>query len=162
MNKQLWMVVVGALVLGGCATGYKAKGFEGGFSDTQLAADVFRVSFNGNGFTPPDRVQDFALLRAAELCSGSGAGYFVVLDSSDQSRRDTVQLPGTAQSTGQVNTFGNTATFQSSTTYHPGQRIDVYKPGVGLMVRCLPEQPEGGGAFDTAFLMRSIRTKYQL
>ncbi len=50
--------------LSGCATSYQQRGFAGGYSETQLAPDVFRVNFEGNGYTSSERAQDFALLRA--------------------------------------------------------------------------------------------------
>ena len=62
-----------ALVLSGCATAYQSNSLTGGYTDTQLAPDVFRVSFSGNAFTSNDRVQDFALLRAAELTLANNA-----------------------------------------------------------------------------------------
>jgi len=72
-------IALGGLLLTACATGYQSSGFTGGFKDTQLAPDVFRVSFSGNGFTSSDRVQDFALLRAAELTLANDARYFAVI-----------------------------------------------------------------------------------
>lgn len=57
--------VVVALV--GCASAYKPEGFGGGFSESQLDTNVFRVSFRGNGFTRAERAEELALLRSAEL-----------------------------------------------------------------------------------------------
>ena len=56
-----------ALMLGltGCATEYHRSGLTGGFSETRLAPDLYRVYFAGNGFSTDERTQDFALLRAA-------------------------------------------------------------------------------------------------
>lgn len=51
----------------------------GGYDDLQLAPNIYRVSFRGNGYTGPDRVVDFTLLRAAELSLQNGAKQFVVL-----------------------------------------------------------------------------------
>ena len=36
-------------VLAGCATAYQPEGLTGGFDETQLDRNVFRVSFKGNG-----------------------------------------------------------------------------------------------------------------
>lgn len=68
--KQTFFLLIGGfslLLLEGCATSHQEKGFTGGYSETQLAPDVFRVNFAGNGYTSSERAQDFALLRAAEL-----------------------------------------------------------------------------------------------
>jgi hypothetical protein len=64
------------------ATGHQPNDITGGFSDTQLAPSVFRISFAGNSFTSQDRVQDSALPRAAELCLSNGFPYLEVLISA--------------------------------------------------------------------------------
>jgi hypothetical protein len=56
-----------------CATPYKSNGIAGGYSDTALAPDVYRISFQGNGYTSRDRAQDFAVLRAADLTLSHGS-----------------------------------------------------------------------------------------
>lgn len=88
-EKQMMMlrfIAIALLVplMAACATGYQSSGFTGGFKNTQLSPDVFRVSFSGNAFTSSDRVQDFALLRAAELTLANNAQYFTVITSADQ------------------------------------------------------------------------------
>jgi hypothetical protein len=62
----LSIATASAVFLSGC-TPYKSNGIMGGYTDTQLAPDVFRIGFQGNGYTSTDRTQDFALLRAADL-----------------------------------------------------------------------------------------------
>ncbi len=76
--------------LSGCATSYQQKGFTGGYSETQLAPDVFRVNFQGNGYTSSERAQDFALLRAAELSLERGFRYFALLDETDLHTRTNI------------------------------------------------------------------------
>jgi hypothetical protein len=36
------------VILSGCATAYQPKGFTGGFSETLLAPDTFKVQFSGS------------------------------------------------------------------------------------------------------------------
>jgi hypothetical protein len=156
------IAVATACLLSACATKYQSAGVTGGFSDTQLAPDVFRVTFSGNARTSPDRVQDFALLRAAELCLANNFKYFAVIDSADQSRRRTYVTPGTAQTTGTVNAYGNTATNFGTTTYTPGQVHNHYKPGVGLIVQGFAEKPQGTFTYDAQFLVRSLKQKYEI
>jgi hypothetical protein len=149
-----------ATTLVACATSYQPTGFTGGFSDTQLAPDVFRVSFSGNGFTSPDRVQDFALLRAAELTLQHGARYFAVMDSENQSRTSTYVSPGSSYTSGTATAYGNTATYSGTTTSTPAQVHTYYKPGVGMVIRTFSQQPSHIHAFDAEFLLQSIRSKY--
>jgi hypothetical protein len=78
MLALVLVILLGAL--GGCATAYQSTGFTGGYSDLQLAPDVYRVSFKGNAFTQRERVLNLALLRAAELALSRGAYGLEVLD----------------------------------------------------------------------------------
>jgi hypothetical protein len=153
------VALVGPLVAA-CATGYQSTGFTGGFKDTQLAPDVFRVSFSGNAFTSSDRVQDFALLRAAELTLANNAQYFAVISSANQSRTDTHVTPGSSHTSGTVSAYGNTGYYSGTTTYSAPQVQTYHKPGVGMMIRTFQTKPEGGVVFDASFIIDSIRTKY--
>ena len=49
-----------------------------GFSEQQIEADRFRVSYRGGPGAPEAQVTDYALLRAADLTLGSGYDWFVV------------------------------------------------------------------------------------
>ncbi|MBI1393543.1 MAG: hypothetical protein GC152_12445 [Alphaproteobacteria bacterium] len=76
-----------ALALSACATangvGYQPaddKGF--GYSDTRIESDRFRITFAGDGATPPDAVEAFALRRAAELALANGFDWFRVAGRS--------------------------------------------------------------------------------
>ena len=42
-------------------------------------SNVYRVSFQGNGYTGEERVADFALLRASELALAHGSKHFLVV-----------------------------------------------------------------------------------
>lgn len=57
-----------AFLLASCATSYQSKGLTGYFSETKLAPDTVQIRFNGNGYTRRERTNDFAMLRAAEVC----------------------------------------------------------------------------------------------
>ncbi len=63
MKKYIILV----LFFAGCSTSYKAKGFGGGYTDTQLGQDTYKIYFYGNGYTDKEKVEDFALMRAAEV-----------------------------------------------------------------------------------------------
>jgi hypothetical protein len=52
-------VCIASLV--GCATGYQAQGFTGGFDETQLSPNVYRVTFKGNGYTRPNERRPCAI-----------------------------------------------------------------------------------------------------
>jgi hypothetical protein len=137
-------------------------GAAGGFTETQLAPDVFRIRFAGNGFTSSDRAQDFAMLRAADLTLTHGFRYFAVLNEANGGYTDSITLPGQSYTTTSVNAYGNTAYGTSVTTTIPGQNIPIFKPRSGLLIRCFPTQPKGLYTFDATFISNSIRQKYQL
>jgi hypothetical protein len=88
MTAARWWALLLILGLGGCAnaTGYQSAGADGGYSELQLAPDMFRVAFQGNIYTSQERVADMALLRAAELTLARGAHYFLVINHLRQSR----------------------------------------------------------------------------
>ena len=69
----------------GCSTPYQRDGFRGGYQDMLMAEDMFQVSFRGNGYTGSDRVQRYALRRAAELSLEKGFGYFVIVSDRPDS-----------------------------------------------------------------------------
>ena len=60
----------------GCATGYQKEGFGGGFNETQLSKNVWRIHFRGNAFIRKDKTQDFLMLRNAELTKKMGINIF--------------------------------------------------------------------------------------
>lgn len=73
-----------ALLLSACASQplYSPASRSGGpgYSETQLTEDRYRVSFVGQSRTPRDKVQNYALLRAAELTLDQGYDWFTVTD----------------------------------------------------------------------------------
>lgn len=67
-------------LLGGCAAEYHPKNASGGFSETSLAPDLWRVRFEHTYYTPKRQVEDFALLRSAELTLRQGYTHFTLSD----------------------------------------------------------------------------------
>lgn len=66
----------------GCATTYHSKGATGGFTESQISGNFWRVNFRGNGFTGDQRSKDFALLRCAELTLQKGFSHFILVDAN--------------------------------------------------------------------------------
>ncbi len=161
--QKLLLVLSIALIAGalaGCATGYSSTNFTGGYSDTQLAPDVFRVKFNGNGYTSQERAQDFALLRAADLTLAHGFTRFAVINESDQTVQESYTTPGTINTYGSYNS--NTGYYSATSYYDPGTTYNFLKPRTGMLIRCFHEEQSSIYTFDAAFLENSIRTKYKL
>jgi len=146
----------------GCATSYHSSGYTGGYSDTQLAPDIFRVVFRGNAYSHAERVQDFALLRASELVLQHGFGYFAIIDESNSSTPVVFNTPGQSYTTGSGSVVGNTVQYSGQTTYYPGETYTLYKPRTGLLIKAFVAKPEGIFAFDAAFLQQSVKGKYRI
>ncbi|WP_291689574.1 hypothetical protein [Bradyrhizobium sp.] len=75
-----WLLVATAAVtLSACATPYQQFGVLGGLDAKELRPDVYRVSFQGNGFTTKESVQVYWLNRCAELALEKGYAGFEIL-----------------------------------------------------------------------------------
>jgi hypothetical protein len=79
--------LISMFLLVACATAvgtqYAPAGKGGyGYSDTRIEEGRYRITFAGDGATSPDAVEDFALLRAAELALAGGYDWFRVVGRS--------------------------------------------------------------------------------
>lgn len=144
MRTMLLVLTLG-LGLSACATKYGEMGLTGGVKAEQVTSDIWRVIARGNGYTESSRVQDFVLLKYAELTLEQGGTHFVIAGSQDQASVGVVTTPGTAT----VNRIGNTAFVTSSPSYSE----TVVRPGQDAYVRVIKvaagQQPPLG-AFSAA------------
>jgi hypothetical protein len=96
----LTAALASAFALGGCetaATYHPATGHgfdRSGYSDRQIEANRFQVTFSGNGYTPRDTVEKYLLYRAAELTIQNGDDYFIMVNrDTDKQNRTYVNQP---------------------------------------------------------------------
>jgi len=142
----------------GCGpTRYQARGATGGYSETRLAEDTFRVSFNGNGYTSSERAEDFALLRSAEIALAYDFPYFVVVDGRTSAALSSYQTP--TRSTSSSVLVGNT--IQTTTTTTGGQTYTVAKPSSSNTIILLRSKPEGL-SYEAIYVANALRAKYNL
>jgi hypothetical protein len=88
---RLLMMAAVAVDLASCATPYAEQGLLGGFDVKELRRDVYRVSFQGNGYTSRESVQAYWLYRCAELALEKGfAGFEILSDMQFVMRRPSV------------------------------------------------------------------------
>ena len=152
-----------ALLLASCATGYQKQGLTGGFSETQLSENIFRVSFNGNAYTSAERAADFTLLRSAELAGENGFSYFAIIDADQSTQLSTYTTPTRSYTTANVYGSGNYATGSATTTTTGGQTYIYSKPRSTNTIVCFHNKDEASGiVYETKFVIRSIREKYDL
>lgn len=90
--RTLIFAGLATLLLAGCAAApvYQPQQEPGGvgYSDTQLAANRYRVTYNGSGTTRRDMVEDFLLRRAAEVTLKAGYRWFE-FDTRDTKSKTT-------------------------------------------------------------------------
>jgi len=89
-----------ALVLAGCetATPYQPVGARnleagGGYSDQQIEANRWRVTFSGNALTSRDTVERYLLYRSAELTVQQGFDWFAANDRNTDKATQTYVDP---------------------------------------------------------------------
>ncbi|MBU0478864.1 hypothetical protein KKC91_09900 [bacterium] len=158
--KNVMIILLGVIFLQGCATVYQPSGFGGGYSETQLDENMFKVSFRGNGYTSRERASDFALMRSAELTLNNGYKYFVIIDSGSYSSNSTYTTPTRHTTSGRVNTYGNMAYFNSKTKTRGGQTYNISKPSSSNTIVCFKEKPQVEFSYNAEFTYESISKKY--
>ena len=79
--KYTYLIVV-AFLLSGCVTGnYQSYSCGVGYQSEQQDKNEYYVAYTGSSGTKIEKVDDFALLRSAELALEKGYRYFVVTES---------------------------------------------------------------------------------
>src|SRR5260370_35216334 len=108
---KLFSLFVCAAVLSACATPYQPISTFGGYREIQLAPDIYRVMFFGNGYTNSELAAEYALRRCAELTQQNGCRYFGILAVKDLSTQSCRPIPCSASTTEHLslNSFANTA-----------------------------------------------------
>ncbi len=156
------LALVCLALLAGCATPYAPNGMPGGYSESQLAEDVFRVTFKGNGYTKLDQAEEMALLRSAEVVSEKGYSHFVLLDERVHVEQQTFTTPMQARTTGTLNSYGSTSYLNARTQYTGGQTFTSNHPMVVKMVKGFRGEPQGVSmAYSARFIIDSLGPKYK-
>lgn len=118
---------VAALAIGllGCSTPYQEMGLTGGVSATQIDATTFRISGRGNGFTDPSTIQNYILLKAADVTLAAGYDVFVIGGEQDVTRTGSMSF-------GTANAYGNR---NYASAYGTSTTMPVIKPGADIIIR---------------------------
>lgn len=155
---RITLGVVGSIVAA-CATPYQQMGFTGGVNDLQLNDTTYRITARGNGYTNPERVQDFVLLRASEIAMSRGYAGFIINGAADQSTVAQFTTPGYAT----TNTYGTamgggglaSLNTTSTTTYTPPVTHTFFKPGAAVIITLVQN-----GGMDARMIYDSLAPKY--
>ncbi len=116
-----------------------------GFSEQQIESDRYRVTYRGGGGAPVAQVNDYALLRAADLTLGSGFDWFIV----DQ--RYTEAAGGAADSGPRFNVGIGSSSFGRSSAFGVGLGTSFGVGGSGRALATTLEVRMGRGAKPTSF-----------
>jgi hypothetical protein len=162
MNLKNLLSICCIVSITSCATPYQPYGITGGYKETPLAPDVVRITVEGNGYTSRDRVQDYALLRAAEMALQSGYPYFVVINERNDTSTGSFTTAGSSYTSGSVYGAGNSAYYSGTTTYVPGQTLTFQFPETGLLVKFLKVKSKDAMVFDAKFLTNTLKQKYKI
>lgn len=158
--KQVIVIFLVLVFFQGCATSYQKDGLTGGYSETQLDENVFKVSFRGNGYTRRDRVADFTLLRSAELALENGFNFFVIIDSNSYTSTSAHTTPTRTNTTANVYGTGNYAYGNATSTTTGGQTYFVSKPSSSNTIVCFKEKPAEGFSYNAKFIYKNLSEKY--
>ena len=154
--KILIFIFAITLLISGCATTYQKKTtWTIGHSETQLAENIFRVSYEGTEFTGNDRVIDYTLLRSAEVTIENGYKYFAIISEKSSVTTQTFSSPST------YHTYGNAISGYTTYAYGGGTYTNSY-PSTTNTIMLFKEKPQQGIAYDAVFVATKIREKYKI
>lgn len=132
-----------------------------GYSSFQLDSNIFKITYKGNHRTKKERINNFALLRSAEITIENGFKYFIIINSDQYSTLKSYTSPVTAET--EINPdlsgglFGPTAT----TTISGGETTYSESPTSSNTIICFKEKPEGF-SYNARFLEKSLKQKYNI
>lgn len=149
-------------------TPYQPLGESGGYEQTRLGPQLYRVSFRGNRATPETTVLDFLYLRCAELTKQNGYAHFVV--EKDFGRTQLTLRPGPRSSVGVGMGFGTGRSFWSLGFGAPLSDPDYeavvsYHLGVFVIKMLTDEEAKPLQSdsqiqvYDAAFILKSLEAK---
>jgi hypothetical protein len=141
MNIKSLVLSSALLVLAGCVSPSRYEPAEGrntsGYSDQRLAENRYRVSFTGNSATRRETVENFLLLRAAEVTREAGYSWFVFDDRDTEAKTtyhtDFVGYPGWGPQWGRFGWYWRTWPYDPWDPYwgrsqvvRPSTRYEAY------------------------------------
>jgi hypothetical protein len=94
---RAFALTLAAGLLAGCMTpspyAARTEGARTGYTDRELTANRYRVTFTGNTVTPRETVESYLLLRAAEVTRAAGYTSFVFDTRNTQANQSYQTIP---------------------------------------------------------------------
>lgn len=140
--REMIMLFCGLALLVACATPYKQakKATSNGYFDTKLQDGMYEVLFNGNDNTSAAKANNYALLRAAEVCLENNYQSFEIVRKTEDFTEKEVD-------TG-VKIFGGTLS-----------NIENSEPKISLIIRC---SREADLLYRAQELKTNLRERYKI
>ena len=166
-RSSLALLAVLAVLLAACTpkpTPYQPLGKKGGYEETRLKENVYRISFRGNRYTRETAVIDYLYLRSAELTRDAGFSHFVIVQ--DYGKTQGAVAPRSGFSIG----LGFSSGIRRRSAFGVGGHLP-FSPGYGtvvdyhlgvLVIRMMnaEEAKEEKDVLDVDFLLKSIHEKF--
>jgi hypothetical protein len=150
MQKITLLAILAASAwMAGCSTYKPSTGAGPGFSEMQVDANVYRVSFRGDGATKTDQAEEMALLRCAEVMAEKGFPFFTI--QSDQAFASAKNFTNPIH----VKVRENKATVTG------GNSVTINIPSVVKTIVGIHERPAAGFAYNTQQIISSLGPKYR-
>lgn len=155
------LIATSLLTLAACATAvgtlYGPADRQGyGYTASAIEGDRYRIAFAGDGATPADVVEDYALLRAAEIAVEKGYDWFRVVGRSvDERRKGGVGVGAGVGGGGRnvgVGVGGNLGTIGARKFYTASLEV-LYGKGEK------PEGDERGEVYDARAVIEAVRAR---
>jgi hypothetical protein len=159
--KRALLALAGAAVLGACTTPYPP--YHQPYAETRISADRVRITYSGRRGEHPARVEDMALLRAADLAAQGGYSWFLVENRFTERSGSYGYSPGPHISIG-----GSNVSFGRSSASSIGVGVGFNLGGGGYGGRrgaaatstievLFGRGPPPVGAYNAADVQRTIR-----
>lgn len=153
-TKTAIAAIAASLVLAACGTPYGSYGLLGGYTETQLADNVWQVTFEANGYTRQSTTVRYAMLRCAELTLEQGYNYFVIVNKEAYSQGAGVISSGSFNASS--STLGNSTLTTGNMS---GLSAMISYPTADQTIMMFKEKPEGVLSYDARTTCLSIGAK---
>lgn len=150
-----------ALLLTGCVTGdYQAYNGGVGYISDHQEDNIYQVTYTGTRTTKAEKVNDFVLLRSAELTLEQGFKYFVIAEATNN-KNERRSVDANALADGSRTNYSAAeggATFGAVGA--PSGPIRAM-PKSTLVIHMFNDKPESI-SYDAAIISRALKDEYEI
>jgi len=148
-----------------CSTTYKpySSFTNDGYRETFFAPDIVSVSFLGNSNTSYEDVNDFVMLRSAELALENGYPYFEIIEKKDLTKQSVQTISGGSSKAVETTTQKGNSKVKTTEVTHSGPSTVLHQyPSILLEIKLHQEKPVGVTVYESAFINRTIKAKHDI